>query len=283
MTYDLAVWEGEQPDSDEAAAAMFRDLHKRYVDTDVSQPPTARLRHFVDVLLARWPDVGDEAGESSPWATGPLVNEAVGPLMYFAMVYGRAREVSDYVPSLAWAHGLVCFDPQLAQVRMPPFDWAADVDQLISAGQTGQANAKIREQLGCTLPEAVAICDQRATVIGDGNHRPARKAAYVLTTASGGTINNPSPDVLGRLLGGLSPDEWFAILERADGWYVQVGVGAQAGTRPGWYALERHDGDPSQHYQTVVTDLREVIAAFTGFAADDPGWTRRFAWEHYEL
>jgi hypothetical protein len=73
------------------------------------------------------------------------------------------------------------------------------------------------------------------------------------------------------------------VVGSADGWYVQVGVGPQAGTRPGWYALERHDGDPSGHYRAVVTDLGEVIAAFTGFAADDPDWTRRCAWEPYEL
>jgi hypothetical protein len=42
---------------------------------------------------------------------------------------------------------------------------------------------------------------------------------------------------------------------------------ARAATRPGWYAPERQDGSTSAHYRTIVTDLREVAAAFTGFAA----------------
>jgi hypothetical protein len=85
------------------------------------------------------------------------------------------------------------------------------------------------------------------------------------------------------VLAGLSPERWFAILERRDGWYVQVGIGPPAGTSPGWYALERHDGDASAHYRTVVTDLQESTTAFTAFAADDPDWTHRFAWQPYEL
>ena len=77
---------------------------------------------------------------------------------------------------------------------------------------------------------------------------------------------------------GLPPD---ALHE--DGWFVQVGVGEQAGTRAGWYALERQDGDPGRHYRTTVTDLQEIIVAFTRFATGDPTWTRRFAWQHLQL
>jgi hypothetical protein len=43
MSYDLAVWEGERPTDDGAAARAFRDLYECYVDTEVEHPPTAEL------------------------------------------------------------------------------------------------------------------------------------------------------------------------------------------------------------------------------------------------
>lgn len=85
------------------------------------------------------------------------------------------------------------------------------------------------------------------------------------------------------VLTGLNRGCWYAALQRRDGWFVQAGVGVQAGTRAGWYALERQDGDPGRHYRTTVTDLQEIITAFTGFADDDPTWTRRFAWHHHQI
>ena len=39
--------------------------------------------------------------------------------------------------------------------------------------------------------------------------------------------------------------------ERHDGWYLQVGVGTRAATRPGWYGLERHDGSRSARYRSI--------------------------------
>jgi hypothetical protein len=202
--------------------------------------------------------------------------------MYFPMVYSQADEASTYAATLAWAHGLVCFDPQLDQIRVPALD-AASVDQLIRESKTIQAIATIREQSGYTLPDATAIYHERAEVLASAPLAGAGEPAYVLTTPSGRTFNNPAPEVLHRALTQLNADHWSAILERRDGWYVQVGVGARAGTRPGWYALERQDGNPAAHYRTVLTDLHEVVAAFTGFAADDPNWSRRFTWQTYQL
>jgi hypothetical protein len=86
-----------------------------------------------------------------------------------------------------------------------------------------------------------------------------------------------------RTLLTLSADNSYAILERADGWYFQVGIGATAGTRPDWYALERQDGTPDKHFRTELTDIEEVILAFTGFLEGDPTMTSRFAWRHYAL
>ena len=116
MTYDLAVWHGERPADDEAAA-VFEALCDRYLDADEPIPPVAPIRQYVEALLAHWPDLNEEGGEGSPWAGSPLLDEAAGPIIYLTIVWGRAEEASAYAAELARARGLVCFDPQAERLR----------------------------------------------------------------------------------------------------------------------------------------------------------------------
>lgn len=81
--------------------------------------PTSRVIAYVEALLARYPDITTEAGEDSPWSTGPLIGEARGPLAYFPMVLSRGDEVSEWAARLAEEHGLNCYDPQWDQMRTP--------------------------------------------------------------------------------------------------------------------------------------------------------------------
>jgi hypothetical protein len=283
VSYDLAVWEGRPPDTNEAAAAAFKDLCDRYLAAEDPPEPTPRIRRYVEALLARWPDIADDAGASSPWASSPLIGDAIGPVVYFPMVYSQAEEAVAFAAALAWAHDLVCFDPQDGGLRPPPFD-PAETDRLVRDGKTVQAIAEIRQQMGCDLPVATLIYGQRASALADADRPPVPdKPAVVFTTPRGRQISNPSVDVLRQVLPELGSDGWYAVLERRDGWFVQVGYGASAGTRPGWYALERQEGSVSEHYRTETTDLREVIEAFVGFATDDPDWTRRFTWQSYQI
>lgn len=152
---------------------------------------------------------------------------------------------------------MVCFDPQHGQLRLPPFDHE-EVDQLIRDGKPIQAVAEMRRQTDFGLPEATNIYEQRALVLSELS-RPA------------------VPE------GPAGTDRWFAILERQNGWFVQVGYGTRAGTRPGWYALEHQDGASHAHYRTITSDLQDIVAAFIGFATEDAGWTTRFAWEPYQI
>lgn len=70
MSYDLALWEGDRPGSDEAAAAVYKQLMDRMEFGDAADPSPA-IRTYVEALLARWPDVTEDGGEDSPWADGP--------------------------------------------------------------------------------------------------------------------------------------------------------------------------------------------------------------------
>jgi hypothetical protein len=281
VSYDLAVWEGLRPDTDEAAAAAFEDLCGRYLEAEARAEPTQKIRRYVEGLLIRWPDIGDDAGACSPWASAPLIDEAIGPVVHFPMVFSRADEAAGFAATLAWAQDLVCFDPQDGQLRLPPFDHE-EVDRLIHDSKTIQAIAEIRKQPDFGLPQATSICEQRALVLSDTS-RPATpgRPALVLTTPRGRRINNPPTHTLHQVLPELGTDRWFAILERQDGRFIQVGYGTRAGTRPGWYALERQDGTAHAHYRTITSDVHEVIAAFIGFATQDTDWTRRFAWQPY--
>jgi hypothetical protein len=113
MSYDLAVWDGPRPADDAAALEVFEDLYGRFKES-TSEPPTPRIRQYVEGLVARWPDLSadDEDEDASPWSDGPLINNASGPLIYFGMVFSKYQEVASFAAGLARASGLVCFDPQ---------------------------------------------------------------------------------------------------------------------------------------------------------------------------
>lgn len=112
MSFDLAVWCGERPASDAAAAAVYEDLMDRMEAGEFEMEPSPTIRAYVEALLARWPDIDEDAGEDSPWAVAPLMENAFGDAVYFPMVWSRADEASDFAARTAAEHGLVCYDPQ---------------------------------------------------------------------------------------------------------------------------------------------------------------------------
>lgn len=119
MSFDLAVWEGQRPESDRAAAAAYQLLVERLESGDTDAPPSPRITAYVEALLDRWPDLTEAGGEESPWADGPLISNAFGAAIYFSMVWSRADEVSAFAAQLAERHGLVCYDPQ-SETLLPP-------------------------------------------------------------------------------------------------------------------------------------------------------------------
>ena len=105
---------------------------------------------------------------------------------------------------------------------------------------------------------------------------------FELTSERGRPFRDPDAATIRKVLVRLSRANYFAVLSRADGWYVQVGVGEPAGTRPGTYGLERRDGSAEQHFRTELTDIEEVVRAFVGFAENDATFVRRFVWRKYD-
>lgn len=119
MSYDLAVWDGERPSSDAAAADMLEQLMQAGEANEFSEPPSARIQAYVGALLERWPDLMDDDEDQSPWASGPLIGNAFGNVIYFDLVWSKALEGSEFAVDLADRMGLVCYDPQAGSLRPP--------------------------------------------------------------------------------------------------------------------------------------------------------------------
>jgi hypothetical protein len=117
VSYDLAVWDGARPKTDAEAATTFEVLYAQARQAETPAEPTPAIRRYVEALLARYPDMDDDNEDECPWADAPLINNAIGPLFYFAMVFSKAETASAVAAELARAHGLVCFDPQAGTLR----------------------------------------------------------------------------------------------------------------------------------------------------------------------
>ena len=116
MSYDLAVWEGTRPNTNAEAGKTFEALMAQE-EGEKSPEPTPAIRRYVEALLAKYPQLDDDNEDECPWADSPLIGNASGPIFYFAMVYSHAERASAFAAKLANRHGLVCFDPQLSELR----------------------------------------------------------------------------------------------------------------------------------------------------------------------
>lgn len=115
MSYDLAVWVGEEPATDREAAKEHDRLYEEYLEGDGVVPLEMEISNFLAVLTDRWPD--RSAGDDSPWASIPLDASASGSYVYLTLAWARAEEMSVYVTEVAHRFGLNCFDPQLGSLR----------------------------------------------------------------------------------------------------------------------------------------------------------------------
>jgi hypothetical protein len=117
MSYDLAVWEGKRPATNAEALETIAALRATHERGGTPSPPTPAIRRYVEALLGEYPDLDDDNEEDCPWADAPLIGNAAGPIVYFAMVFSKAEVASAFAAELAKEHGLVCFDPQLGGLR----------------------------------------------------------------------------------------------------------------------------------------------------------------------
>jgi hypothetical protein len=114
MSYDLAVWEGARPKSNDEALSTFEKLYDQHFEVEKS-PPSAAIAQYVKAITARYPcmtELPEERVDESPWSDGPIIENASGPIFYFGLSFSRVKEVAPFCAETAHAQGLTCFDPQ---------------------------------------------------------------------------------------------------------------------------------------------------------------------------
>ena len=80
----------------------------------------------------------------------------------------------------------------------------------------------------------------------------------------------------------MSRANFYASLEREEGWFVQVGIGERAGNVPnGMFALEYREGDADSHQRVVVGRLDDAVDLFGDFADGRDAFKSRFGWTRY--
>ena len=111
MSYDVAVWSGPLPSSNDDAAEEF-EQRVAVLEDDDPAPASLELQAFLDELLSVLPPLDDSEDPDSPWATGPEPGDISGEFAYLTMTYPGAEAARDTVADVARRRGLVCFDPQ---------------------------------------------------------------------------------------------------------------------------------------------------------------------------
>lgn len=129
MSYDLAVWVGPRPASNDAALAEYErrmDAMEAALEGE-DLPVDPAIREFVEAALERYPELDEGSGDESPWSSSPLLDDAVGDLLYFGMTFSGAAYARDVLADLASSLDLVCFDPQIEQLLPDPTATPAEV------------------------------------------------------------------------------------------------------------------------------------------------------------
>ena len=122
MSFDLIVFDAEDPLTPESIQERFSDAEKRFAANDAelpqARPPTPRLQAFLTDLEGRWPDLDSPRAswKDSPWASGSYVDDGS---IVLSIQWPRAEEVARYVNELTERHGLQLFDPQTERVILP--------------------------------------------------------------------------------------------------------------------------------------------------------------------
>jgi hypothetical protein len=116
MAWVLVAWDGAVPVGAHDADRIFEALESSIGD---DAAPTDAIRSYVEELLARWPDITEEAGEDSPWADGPLIDNATGPLFVFSLVADSLAESIAYCTEVAEHRGIVLYDPEQREIYSP--------------------------------------------------------------------------------------------------------------------------------------------------------------------
>ncbi|WP_328665032.1 hypothetical protein [Streptomyces sp. NBC_00328] len=195
---------------------------------------------------------------------GVVANEAVAAFH---------RELTDRFP------GLSATADDDARAEASP--WAAGLD--VSAAHVIMPMSWSRAD--DTAPEMVALAGRYGLVCLDPQaqvlHRPpAQRGAdgLSLRPCVGLKVEDADPEVIDRAVRRLSAENWFLILERRSGHFLQVGHGPNAGLATDGFAVEHREGSMEHHYRCVLSGRDEVAALCADYAAGASTWSVDAQW-----
>ncbi|MEV6194904.1 hypothetical protein AB0M19_21205 [Streptomyces sp. NPDC051920] len=142
------------------------------------------------------------------------------------------------------------------------------------------------ERADATAPEVVALAAAHGLVCFDPqadvlHHPPALrgKGGPSLRPCVGLTVEDADPDVIERAVHRLSEENWFLILERRSGYFLQVGLGPNAGLATGGFAVEHRDGAMERHYRCVLGERDQVATLCADYASGASAWSVDTQWD----
>lgn len=165
--------------------------------------------------------------------------------------------------------------------RYPSGVWTAipaPSDQVIAASCTWLRAAEVSEAVIDLAAEHGLVCYEPASRILNPN-APGYVAGFVLTAAGVPTVPDPDAQRLDWVVRRLDGKNYFAILDRADGRYAQVGYGPQAGVPAGTWVLEYYEDG---HFQTRTQDVDKAVRFLQRYRAGDGSW-RAHVWQQLNI
>ncbi|WP_432993890.1 hypothetical protein [Dactylosporangium sp. CA-233914] len=108
---------------------------------------------------------------------------------------------------------------------------------------------------------------------------PGYVAPFTLSSENLPTMPDPDARRLEWIIGQVGKGNGYVILDRADGWFVQVGYGDIAGVPTGTYSLEYQEGSLERHFRCQTADREAAVRLLQEFRAGDETWKRRHTWQ----
>jgi hypothetical protein len=120
MSFDLVIWVGDRPASDQEAHRTFDRLMaevEREISEGIAPKPDPRLARCVREITGSYSDGLLGLIFGSVWTSMPVTPH--GSIVYMNLAWGVKTKVLDFIARTAAKHGLVCYDPQTSRVVDP--------------------------------------------------------------------------------------------------------------------------------------------------------------------
>jgi hypothetical protein len=105
-----------------------------------------------------------------------------------------------------------------------------------------------------------------------------------LISCDGSMVANPGPSQIRTAVKRLSSTtNWYVVLEEREEWYVQAGLGANAGAPDEHFGLEYRAGSEHEHFRCIVSASDDVVEAFEAFARGETRWRQGFSWKRVKF